>query len=156
LDEGVEIIARLWTGDPVSFEGQHYHLDNLQLTPVPVQKPRIPIWVGGDWLVKGVRRRLTRWDGCCVYKGPPGEGEVQLISPSDVREMLSLVERERGTVAGFDVCIGGGAPRNDSDEERDHIRSLAEAGVTWWQEWVPPGDVEQARQSIARGPLRID
>jgi alkanesulfonate monooxygenase SsuD/methylene tetrahydromethanopterin reductase-like flavin-dependent oxidoreductase (luciferase family) len=156
LDEGLDVIARLWTGEPVSFAGQHVRLDRLQLSPVPIQKPRIPIWVGGDWLVKGVRRRLVRWDGCCVYKGSPGEDPPQVMTPADVREIRSLVERERGTAAGYDICLGGIARREDSEEERDRLRALAEAGVTWWQEWVPPCDVEQARQCIARGPLRID
>src|SRR6266540_3416338 len=72
LDEGLAILAGLWSGETVSYQWQHYHIDGLRLSPTPLQQPRIPIWVGGDWLVKGVRRRLTHWDGCCVYKGTPG------------------------------------------------------------------------------------
>jgi alkanesulfonate monooxygenase SsuD/methylene tetrahydromethanopterin reductase-like flavin-dependent oxidoreductase (luciferase family) len=156
LDESLDILSRLWTGEPVSYQGQHYRVEDLQMTPVPFQQPRIPIWVGGDWLVNGVRRRVTRWDGCCVYKGTPGSGEDQPMTADDVREIVSLVERERGTAEGFDICIGGTERGDDLDKERDRIRSLTDAGATWWQEWIAPGDVERTRAAIARGPLRID
>jgi len=36
------------------------------------------------------------------------------------------------------------------------MKSLAEAGVTWWVEYVPVGDVDAMRESVRRGPLRID
>ena len=156
LDEGLEILAGLWSGEPVSFQGKHYHISGLRLSPTPVQQPRIPLWVGGDWLVRGVRRRLARWDGCCVYKGSPGTEEYRPMTADDVRDILSLVERERGTTAAFDVCIGGLEGCPDAEREREYIRSLAEAGATWWNEWVQPGDLVRTREAISRGPLRID
>ena len=156
LDEGLEILAGLWSGEPVSFQGKHYHISGLRLSPTPVQQPRIPLWVGGDWLVRGVRRRLARWDGCCVYKGSPGTEEYRPMTADDVRDILSLVERERGTAAGFEVCIGGLEGCPDAEREREYIWSLAEAGATWWNEWVPPGDLAWTREAISRGPLRID
>ena len=36
------------------------------------------------------------------------------------------------------------------------MRSLAEAGVTWWVEYVEAGDLEAMRESVRRGPLRIE
>jgi alkanesulfonate monooxygenase SsuD/methylene tetrahydromethanopterin reductase-like flavin-dependent oxidoreductase (luciferase family) len=156
LDEGLEILAGLWSGESVSFQGKHYHVAGLKLSPAPVQQPRIPLWVGGNWLSRGVRRRLVRWDGCCVYKGSPGTEEYRPMTADDVRAILSLIERERGTAAGFEVCIGGFARRPDAEREREYIRSLAEAGATWWNEWVPPGDLARTREAIIRGPLRID
>src|SRR5438874_11793270 len=42
LDEGLEILAGLWSGEPVSFQGKHYHVSGLRLSPTPVQQPRIP------------------------------------------------------------------------------------------------------------------
>jgi hypothetical protein len=156
LDEGLAILAGLWSSETVSYQGQHYHIDGLRLSPSPLQQPRIPIWVGGDWLVKGVQRRLTRWDGCCVYKGTPGTETDRPLTPDDVRAIVSLVEQERGTAEGFAVCVGGRERWTDWDQERDHIRSLATAGATWWNEWVPLADPEQTWAAISRGPLRID
>jgi hypothetical protein len=78
------------------------------------------------------------------------------MTAADVREIVSLIERERGTAEGFDICIGGIERGDDWDRERHRIRALAEAGTTWWQEWIAPGDVERTRAAIARGPIRID
>ncbi len=156
LDEGIEILARLWTGEPVSYAGRHHSIDGLQMLPTPVQQPRIPIWVGGDWLIPGVRRRLTRWDGCCVYRGTPGSSDDTRMTADDVRGIVALLEQERGGRQGFDICLGGVVRLPDWGRERDHIASLADAGATWWQEWVPPDDVETVRAAVARGPLRVD
>jgi alkanesulfonate monooxygenase SsuD/methylene tetrahydromethanopterin reductase-like flavin-dependent oxidoreductase (luciferase family) len=46
LDEAVEVITRLWTGQASSFDGQYYRLDNAVGLPRPVQDP-LPIVVGG-------------------------------------------------------------------------------------------------------------
>jgi hypothetical protein len=156
LDEGLEILAALWRGEPVSFQGRHYWVEGLQLAPAPLQKPRIPLWIGGDWLRQGVRRRLLRWDGCCVYKGTPGGVESGPMLANHVRDIVSLVTRERGIAEAFEICVGGFERGPDWDRERDHIRSLAAAGATWWNEWIPPSDLERTREVVARGPLRVD
>ena len=45
-DEALEIIAQLWTGQPVTYTGKHFRLTNAQISPKPVQ-PDLPIWIGG-------------------------------------------------------------------------------------------------------------
>lgn len=54
LEDALEIVTRLFTGETVSYQGRVVSLDNAQLRPVPVQKPRPPIWIGGS----GPRRTL--------------------------------------------------------------------------------------------------
>jgi alkanesulfonate monooxygenase SsuD/methylene tetrahydromethanopterin reductase-like flavin-dependent oxidoreductase (luciferase family) len=44
--EALELSAQLWTGEPVSYAGEHYTLDRAICTPVPVQSPGPPIWIG--------------------------------------------------------------------------------------------------------------
>lgn len=46
LHEGVEVLTRLWTGQPVSYQGRHYRLDKAVAHPRPVQDP-LPLIVGG-------------------------------------------------------------------------------------------------------------
>src|SRR2546425_2004700 len=48
LDEALSIIAGLWTGKPFSHNGKHFRVKKTVFLPSPLQKPRIPIWVGGD------------------------------------------------------------------------------------------------------------
>ena len=143
LDEGLAILDALWSGEPVHHAGRHFRIDGLRLAARPVQRPRIPIWVGGDLLVPGVRRRLTRWDGACVYKGPPGRSEP--LTPGDVREIVDLVARARGSADGFDVKVS-----HTFDEQRLH--ELAGAGATWCNLWLAPGRLDETRRAIARGP----
>jgi alkanesulfonate monooxygenase SsuD/methylene tetrahydromethanopterin reductase-like flavin-dependent oxidoreductase (luciferase family) len=54
LEETLEVVTRLTTGDPVSFSGKHISLQDAQLRPLPVQRPHPPIWIGGS----GRRRTL--------------------------------------------------------------------------------------------------
>jgi alkanesulfonate monooxygenase SsuD/methylene tetrahydromethanopterin reductase-like flavin-dependent oxidoreductase (luciferase family) len=143
LDEGLAILDALWTGEPVHHRGRHFRVDGLRLAARPVQRPRIPIWVGGDLLVAGVRRRLTRWDGACVYKGPPGAGEP--LTPHDVRDIVELVGRARGSADGFDVKIS-------HTEDDGLLAALTEAGATWCNRWLPPAPLDETRRAITRGP----
>lgn len=150
LDEGLDVLARLWSGEPVHFSGRHYRVEGLRLAATPVQRPRIPIWVGGDMLVPGVRARLTRWDGSCAYKGSPA-GAWQDMGPGDVAE-LRLAAGDRP----FDICVGGRERAEDWDREREHMSAVAAAGATWWSEWVKPGDRQRTFDAVRRGPLRTD
>jgi F420-dependent oxidoreductase-like protein len=48
LEEGVQVLRKLFTEDDVSFEGRHYRLESATYRPRPVQQPHPPIWVGGS------------------------------------------------------------------------------------------------------------
>lgn len=134
LDEGLKLIDRLWTGQPVSFTGKHYRLGDVQLTARPVQRPRIPIWVGGNFLVPAVRRRILRWDGSCAYKG--STDAPQQITPQDVRELRA--DRD------LDVKVSGGDPA-----------AFADAGANWWGRWIAPMPAAETLAIVRQGPPRL-
>ncbi|HMK97644.1 MAG TPA: TIGR03560 family F420-dependent LLM class oxidoreductase [Acidimicrobiales bacterium] len=54
LEDTLEILTRLFTGEVVSYDGSAVSLRDAQLRPTPVQRPHPPIWVGGN----GPRRTL--------------------------------------------------------------------------------------------------
>ena len=54
LEDTLEIVSRLMTGERVSYEGRVVSLTDAQLQPVPVQQPHPPLWIGGN----GPRRTL--------------------------------------------------------------------------------------------------
>jgi alkanesulfonate monooxygenase SsuD/methylene tetrahydromethanopterin reductase-like flavin-dependent oxidoreductase (luciferase family) len=56
LDQGLDALARYWAGE---FE------------PLPVQRPRPPVWVAGEWPNRRPVRRALRWDGLFTI-GLPG------------------------------------------------------------------------------------
>lgn len=48
LEDTLEIIKRLMTGEAVSYTGHVVSLSNARLRPVPVQRPHPPLWIGGN------------------------------------------------------------------------------------------------------------
>jgi len=66
------------------------------------------------------------------------------------------VESQRGSVTGFDIVVGARKRNDDWEHERNLIRQVADAGATWWFEWVPPAAEIEMRTAIMHGPLRIE
>jgi len=62
FQEGVQILDRLLRGEQVSFDGEHYKLKDAFLSPLPFQKPRPPIYIGG-YNRNGLRRAAEFGDG---------------------------------------------------------------------------------------------
>jgi F420-dependent oxidoreductase-like protein len=48
LEDALEIVTRLYTGEVVSYDGKVVSLRDAQLRPTPVQQPHPPIWIGGS------------------------------------------------------------------------------------------------------------
>ena len=157
LDEALDILAGLWSGQPFSYHGASYQIEEMTLLPTPVQKPRIPIWIGGNWPHRGVIRRAARWDGFVGGKAS-AEGEYLRLTPDEVKALIADIARERTSPEPVEIALGGYERDPDMERERDMIRALAEAGATWWSEYVTPemGSVDAMRAHIAGGPLRIE
>ncbi|MEM9175768.1 MAG: LLM class flavin-dependent oxidoreductase [Myxococcota bacterium] len=58
MDEALEVMTRLWTGENVDFEGEHYALKGATINPRPKQQP-LPLWLGGA--SKPAIRRTARY-----------------------------------------------------------------------------------------------
>ena len=155
LDEGLDVLSGLWAGKPFAYAGEHHTVSEVTFQPQPVQAPRIPIWIGGVWPRKKPLSRALRWDGFILYKHVEGDGRQQDLTPDDVLEIKAAAERQHSDPGNFDIVVGGEERREDWEEERSVIHSLAEAGATWWLEWVPAAGFEEMRQAIAHGPLRV-
>jgi alkanesulfonate monooxygenase SsuD/methylene tetrahydromethanopterin reductase-like flavin-dependent oxidoreductase (luciferase family) len=156
LDEALDVLVGLWSGRPFNHSGAHYQVRDLTFLPAPLQSPRIPIWVGGGWPNRGPMLRAARWDGACFYK--QSTGGWQDMMPDDVQALRAEIARHRTSTQPFEIELGGRERGADLDRERKHIRAVAEAGATWWSEYVPPsiGGLAAMRQRIASGPVRID
>jgi alkanesulfonate monooxygenase SsuD/methylene tetrahydromethanopterin reductase-like flavin-dependent oxidoreductase (luciferase family) len=153
VDESLELLATLWSGQEVTHDGRFYHLHGVCLIPQPLQKPRIPIWIGGIWPLKGPTQRALRWDGACLYKLPPQED----FTPEDVRELARLTRTRPDESVPFDIVVGHASWQRAQDRgrERAYIASLAEAGATWWSQYISPDTEKAMRRYIEEGPLRF-
>jgi probable F420-dependent oxidoreductase len=65
-DEQLQIIAKLWTEEHISFHGQFYDFQDLAFYPKPLQQPRLPLWVGGEG-VAAQRRSAQYGDAWFPY-----------------------------------------------------------------------------------------
>ena len=122
LDEGVELLCRMWSGEEVTFHGEHFVADRATVLPRPIQRPRIPMWFAARGGAMRPVRRAARFDG--LY--PIDLDERQL------RAALDEVVRIRGTLDGFDTMV------RPSEQLTPSL--LAELGVTWLVTGPAPGD----------------
>jgi alkanesulfonate monooxygenase SsuD/methylene tetrahydromethanopterin reductase-like flavin-dependent oxidoreductase (luciferase family) len=153
LDEALAVITGLWSGEPFSFSGKHYQVKDALFIPAPLQRPRIPIWVAGNWPNKKPFRRAAQWDGVAAE----ARKDLGTLKPQDFVDLLGYITEQRGSNAPFDATHIGRTPGDDQAAALDIIRPYAEAGVTWWLERI--GDrqdpIEDARPRVRQGPPRL-
>lgn len=99
LDQGLSDLTRYWAGE---------------FAPVPVQRPRIPVWVAAEWPNRRPVQRALRWDGL-FPTGLPG--------PAALAELTSEIRESRPSGDPFDLVV---ALPPGSDPQ-----PWAQAGATW-------------------------
>jgi len=137
LDEALEVIDGLLRG-PVNHHGAHYDVE-ASFLPLPVQRPRPPIWVAGVVPNRRPLARARRWDGVMPI-GATGYG-----TPAELAAHLA----SDGVPAapGWEVVasVPDGIPAQE----------YADAGATWGirSAWPQDGDWEDRLSDlIAAGP----
>lgn len=143
LDESLEVITRLWSGDEVTHHGKHYTVDGYALTTLPVQRPRVPIWVGGD--SPAAMRRAGRWDG---WIGP--DQDPLNSTPEDVAAVRDRLGQAGAARPSFDIAWAGKTEPGDDGS----VSAYQRAGATWWIE-VAIGSREQILARVAAGPPEV-
>lgn len=119
LEDALEIVQRLFTGDVVSYEGKVVSLRDAQVRPTPVQHPRPPLWIGGS----GPKRTLplvARYADVWHAWG----------SPSSLQEANTRVD-ELAEEAGRDpasITRASSLSLDDLDTARKHAAKWRDAG----------------------------
>lgn len=162
VDEALDIVTGLWRGEPFSYDGQHYRVNDACFLPAPLQQPRIPIWTGGYWPNKKPFRRAARWDGVFALEKSSNRLSGGLL-PDQIRDLVAFIRAERDTDAPFDiVCRGDPTPGDDPARGAAMVAPYVDAGITWWIEavhpwvfgaaWEQPWPFEAMRERIRQGP----
>ncbi|MDB5702746.1 MAG: F420-dependent oxidoreductase [Sphingomonadales bacterium] len=69
-DEYLAAIIELWTSEKPEFQGEFVSFKDVGFAPKPVQKPKLPIWLGGD--AEPVLKRVAKFgDGWSPFRTPP-------------------------------------------------------------------------------------
>ena len=135
-DEYLEAIIELWTSESPKFEGKYVTFDNVAFEPKPVQKPHLPVWIGGD--ADAALRRAARFaSGWYPFLTQPEEFPAKI-------EYIKSQPTFRG--GPFEVCYGLGTsligeghvvlddptqqPGMSAGEIVDKLGRFAELGVT--------------------------
>ncbi|MGR8919431.1 MAG: LLM class flavin-dependent oxidoreductase [Gammaproteobacteria bacterium] len=90
-DDALEVVTRTWTGTNVSYQGRFTTLTDFSLKPLPLQKPRPPIWVSGRKPV-AMRRAARYADGWLPY----------MYTPEQLADSVRSI-REQGEALGRDM-----------------------------------------------------
>ncbi|MGC1185451.1 MAG: LLM class flavin-dependent oxidoreductase [Candidatus Dormiibacterota bacterium] len=157
LDEGIDLIQRLWAGE-TRHQGRHYAYDggvqsDLSEVVTPVQQP-IPIWVVGVWPRPKSMARVLRCNGV-VPQYEVGDREP---GPEDARALSAWLEPR--VSPEFDVTAEGETPTQDPEAAGVEVSRWADAGCSWWLEtrWEMPHNsperLQEIRQRLAAGPPR--
>src|SRR4051812_26942466 len=140
LEDTLEIITRLCTGEVVDYDGKVVSLQHAHVRPLPVQQPHPPIWIGGS----GPRRTLplvARYADVWHSWG----------SPSSLAEANARIDT-LATEAGRDpasIMRASSLSLDDLDTARRHAEKWRDAGcgylVCGW-----PGEGDAQIEAFAR------
>jgi alkanesulfonate monooxygenase SsuD/methylene tetrahydromethanopterin reductase-like flavin-dependent oxidoreductase (luciferase family) len=80
LDEAIQVLRSLWSGEGASFTGRFYSTEGIDLEPKPIQKPSPPIWIGSWGSDAGLRRVARLGDGwlASAYNSMPDQFRMGL------------------------------------------------------------------------------
>jgi alkanesulfonate monooxygenase SsuD/methylene tetrahydromethanopterin reductase-like flavin-dependent oxidoreductase (luciferase family) len=148
LEEGLEVLTRLWFGEKVTYRGTYYTLEGVTHTPPPVQKPHIAVWIGGE--SRPALRRAARWDGWII--GTVNEKCEVCKTPAQLAEQVAYIRQHRTSDVPFEVAINGISQPSDGALTREY----EDAGATWWFEAMfgLRDTVEEMLARVKAGPPR--
>jgi alkanesulfonate monooxygenase SsuD/methylene tetrahydromethanopterin reductase-like flavin-dependent oxidoreductase (luciferase family) len=148
LDEGLELLSKMLSGEPLDHQGEHLRAQSEPFGP-PRQTPRVPIWVAATWPHRRPFRRAARWDGVV-----PMPEAMEPLSADDVHDIVAYVDEHRTSETPFEVVFFGRTANADDTRE---VAELARVGATWWLEsWLPwQTSRDEMLERIDQGHARI-
>ena len=165
LEEGIQVVRALTSGQRCSFQGRHYQLRDVESRPTPVQRP-LPIIVGGS----GERRLLG------IVARHADEWNVVSMTPETYRQKRAALERHceaagrdpaairRSWMGGFLVGESAAALERRARRLQEVVPVMGQVkaadlpGVLRARGWLvgrPDDVVEQARALAAEGIQRF-
>jgi alkanesulfonate monooxygenase SsuD/methylene tetrahydromethanopterin reductase-like flavin-dependent oxidoreductase (luciferase family) len=111
LDESLEALQLLWSGDAVTYRGEVVVIDDVEFQPTPVHG-RIPIWVAGGWPGGAPFRRAARFDGVWPVAKAGGYLTVEeFVDCVETVRSLAATTTDRSTRASSTAARPGATRR---------------------------------------------
>jgi probable F420-dependent oxidoreductase len=111
-DEALRAIVHVWTEDRPAFRGRFFSITDAVVAPGPVQRPRPPIWVGGNSM-RAVRRTVELGDCWTPFVAEPADiargvaRSVELGRRVEVAAPLGRVQLDPSERALFGDAVPG-------------------------------------------------
>jgi alkanesulfonate monooxygenase SsuD/methylene tetrahydromethanopterin reductase-like flavin-dependent oxidoreductase (luciferase family) len=147
-NDALGIVRRLLEGETVTCKNQFFDLNQVKITPEPIQKPHPPIWVGG-FTPAALRRAVRYGNGFTV---PDATRDVYERYIAALTKAHWPIENVR-FASGFQWLLVSHDPEKTFHEAADHILYQADNYTAWLsQAGLMPHPVylrdrEQLRQS---------
>jgi probable F420-dependent oxidoreductase len=99
-DEFIQVLKRIWTDDVVEFNGKYYSIPASKIGPKPIQKPNIPIYLGG--FSPNTSLRIVNYDtnGWLAVVGGPLE-----YLDNTIKTMKDIVNKANKDPSKFKVIL---------------------------------------------------
>lgn len=153
MDEMIDVLRLLWTGEVVEHHGAHFDFDRLHVSPAP--EDPVPIYIGGDSDV-AFRRAAQRGDGWVGVYHTLEELKVRCETLRRLREDAGTADRP------FDIVASPIAlPHPDVIEELEAMGVTTMATSAWIASGLSTVDRSQAVDLISSfgerfiAPLRV-
>src|SRR5689334_13815139 len=137
LEDALEIVTRLYTGEVVSYDGKVVSLRDAYLRPAPVQQPHPPIWIGGS----GPRRTLP-------LAAKYADVWHSFGTPNSMREASERIDKlaEEASRDPADILRAGSLSLDDLETARKHAGKWRDAGYGYLVCGWPGGGDAQVEQ----------
>jgi alkanesulfonate monooxygenase SsuD/methylene tetrahydromethanopterin reductase-like flavin-dependent oxidoreductase (luciferase family) len=158
LNEGLEVLTGLWSGELYHYKGTYYQIKEAQFLPRPLQSPRIPIWVAGMWPARAPLRRAAHWDGAIpIGRDLPLSA---MLTSAQMQDIVRYVVSQPEYASPFEIVHSGLTDGKDAAYDREVVATYQQVGVTWWVEKILPErwgswnawPLEAMRARIRQGP----
>jgi alkanesulfonate monooxygenase SsuD/methylene tetrahydromethanopterin reductase-like flavin-dependent oxidoreductase (luciferase family) len=156
VEEIVEIMRALWSGDPVTFHGKHFDLDDVNLGYRPYQRPGVPILLAthsGEGRDRQPARAARLSDGIISISDSPEEFKSVRTRVAEEAVAIGRSPDELRSVYYMTVNLDPNAARG----KEEGVRWVTDYyGLNFWGDrWGPYGDtegvIERIREFTAAG-----
>ena len=144
LREFVEIVDRLLRDETTSYQGRYYRIENAEMHPAPVQKPRPPLTVAalGPKTLRTAAEYADSWNFFPEYGLTAREALEQTARRNRMLdECCAELGRDPGEISRSLLAIPRmvDAPFDSDDAFHDFVGRYREAGIDefifyWWRE----------------------
>ena len=160
MDEMLEALVALWSGDRVSYHGRYYRFDDVSIEPKPLQRPHPTIWIGGGTQpfekiyaqatpdMTPVLRRIARYASVWVPHSP-STPEMVKGDWERIQQHMAGFGRKPETLgkaySNFVYVLAKGAR---PESALPHIGTISGMDLDFWRTYYLLGEAEEVAERI--------